>query len=141
MTSRCDDPGCPGYFTNSETNRIERCDACGIFVDDYAASTAAGFPAEALRDLDAELVALHFEIREEHTITCWALDLPGDWTILVSKAEEDGEEEDADLPSHDGQRVLVGVYDSDSDGMELETAPVPEAIALVRRMIAKYTAD
>lgn len=34
----CDDPRCPGWFVNEETDAIERCDTCQQFPDDMAAA-------------------------------------------------------------------------------------------------------
>lgn len=41
MTSRCDDPDCRGWFRDGETGEIARCDACGVFVDDWLARIEA----------------------------------------------------------------------------------------------------
>jgi hypothetical protein len=37
----CDSPGCPGFFVNSESLAVERCDTCKIFESDDAAAAAA----------------------------------------------------------------------------------------------------
>lgn len=34
----CDDPRCPGWFVNAETDGIERCDTCNQFSDDTGAA-------------------------------------------------------------------------------------------------------
>jgi hypothetical protein len=34
----CDDPRCPGWFVNADTDAIERCDTCQQFSDDYEAA-------------------------------------------------------------------------------------------------------
>lgn len=43
----CDSPTCPGFFVNSESLAVERCDTCKLFGSDAAAAAAA----DALIDL------------------------------------------------------------------------------------------
>lgn len=45
--SKCDDPDCPGFFVNRETEEVERCDSCAVYPDDESAAVAYDAEREA----------------------------------------------------------------------------------------------
>jgi hypothetical protein len=63
----CDDPGCPGWVSDSETSAIQKCDACGRFSsDDEAVSYVLSLEAlDTSRQVEHQYHRLYYGLKNK----------------------------------------------------------------------------